>query len=209
MDITQATRRTTNPTPAEPQITLLADSYSPVILDGQILAVPLRPTTTDEIYVPALIDGQVAAVPVHNPLATPAVQPAAAPAAAAVADPGLPLAVRQSVLLGSVGAVSAGALVLMAGAGLGLAAAHADKIGEVLMWVTITVTAVAVGTALLLGKLRVFTRGSTAGASATANGDGSTAANTILAWSYRPEHRTTNIGRQTAWGRGGITNHTG
>ncbi|WP_371484835.1 hypothetical protein [Kitasatospora sp. NBC_00315] len=212
MDVTRPTPHTTTPARTEPQITLLADGYSPAILDGQVLAVPLRPTTTDgEAYVPALIDGQVAAVPVYNPFAAAAAtspQPTpVAPVPVPVLDPGLPRAVQQSVLLGCAGALAAGALTWMVGAGVAEAAPYTDEIGKILMAAAATIATVFVGAAILLGKFKALIRGGTDGATATASGDNSHAAATVLAWNYRPEHHTTNIAKQTAGWKGTVNNN--
>ncbi|MFJ9521788.1 hypothetical protein ACIRPK_26490 [Kitasatospora sp. NPDC101801] len=215
MDLTDRTRtQPVGPARTEPQIDLLSASYSPAIIDGQIIAVPLRPDQYDGTqFVPALIDGQVAPIPVFNPFSAIAVQAQPAPAAPAQppADPGLPRSVQQGVLLGSVALVAAGGFVLLSGAGAGLAAEHADGLTEVLMWVSITVVAVAAGVLLLLGKFKAMNRAAAAGgaASATATGDNSSATATgpVYAWSYRPEHRTTNIGQQSAGWKGTVNNN--
>ncbi|MCU7827318.1 hypothetical protein [Kitasatospora sp. DSM 101779] len=213
MSSTQNTPRAASPAPAEPQISLLATGYSPVILDGQILAVALHPGASDDAFVPAIIDGQVAAVPVHNPLTTaqaaeqaqPAPAAPAVPAGQPVADPGLPLAVRHCILYGSVAALAAGGAVWMLGAAVGEVAPHADQLGHVLKWAAIAVAAVVVGLACLLGKLRSVAAG--AGAGATASGDGSSATGTVLALVHRTHQ--TNIGKQSAGWRGSITNNNG
>ncbi|MEV6209085.1 hypothetical protein [Kitasatospora sp. NPDC051914] len=218
MSSTQNTPRTASPAPAEPQISLLATGYSPVIRDGQILAVALRPDASDEAFVPAIIDGQIAAVPVHNPLAAAAAQPQPAPAAPAVpaaqplADPALPLAVRHCILYGSVVALAAGGAVWMVGAAVAAAAPHAGQFGELLQYAALLVGAVVLGLAVLLGKLRTVTGPARpgpagAGAGATASGDGATATGTVPALVHRTHQ--TNIGRQSAGWRGSISNHNG
>ncbi|WP_431676073.1 hypothetical protein [Kitasatospora sp. KL5] len=199
---------------ADPQISLLETGYTPVILDGRLVAVPLRPTAATEAFVPAIVDGQVAAVPVHNPLTT-AVPPQAESATGAqptgpaqpVADPGLPLAVRQYVLYGSVASLAASGAVWMLGAAVGEVAPHADDLGHVLKWAAILVGLVVLGVCGLLGKLRSVAAGTGAGAGATASGDGASATGTVLALVHRTHQ--TNIGRQTAGWRGSITNNNG
>ncbi|WP_030274398.1 hypothetical protein [Streptomyces sp. NRRL B-24484] len=214
MSSTQHTPHSTTRAAAEPQISLLTPDYTPAILNGQILAVPLRPAECDTEFVPALINGEVAAVPVHNPLAVPAaaaqLEPAAIAPAQPVTDPGLPLAVRHCLLYGSLAAVAAGGAVWMVGAAVAAAAPHADELGELLQHAAILVGVVVLGLAALLGKLRTLTgptTGTGTGASVTASGTGATATGTVLALVHRTT--TTTIGRQSAWGRGGITNHTG
>ncbi|MEW1911283.1 hypothetical protein AB0442_23020 [Kitasatospora sp. NPDC085895] len=213
---TPPTPHSTTRAAAEPQISLLAPDYTPVVLDGRILAVPLHPGATDEAFVPALIDGEVAAVPVHNPLAVPAAaQPEPAPAAAIapvppVADPGLPRVVRDCLLYGSLAAIAAGGAVWMVGAAVAAAAPHAGELGELLQYAAVLVGVVVLGLAVLLGKLRTLTgptTGTGTGAAVTASGTATTATGTVLALVHRTT--TTTIGRQSAWGRGGITNHTG
>ncbi|MEV8099447.1 hypothetical protein [Kitasatospora sp. NPDC085879] len=211
MSSTQYTPHSPIRAAAGPQISLLAPDYTPAVLDGQILAVPLHPHSATEAFVPALIDGQVAAVPVHNPLTVaPALQPItqlAAPAQPA-ADPGLPLVVRHYVLYGSAAALAAGGVMWMAGAAVAEAAPHADQIGEVLRWAAIAVGTVVVGLAVLLGNLRSITGPAAGtGASATASGDGATATGAVLALVHRT-HQTT-IGKQSAGWRGSITNNNG
>ncbi|MFE7524676.1 hypothetical protein ACFU7Y_03030 [Kitasatospora sp. NPDC057542] len=194
---------------------LLQEGFVPASLDGQVVAVPLQPSPTTPALIPALVDGKVIAVPVHNPLAAAteaaAAQPQPAPAPAAqaqpAADPGLPLALRQGILYGCAGALAVGGLTWMVGAGVGEVAPYADQIGRVLMWAAATVAAVVIGVAALLGKLRTIATGAGAGASATASGDGSNATGTVLALVHRTHQ--THIGKQTAWGRGGITNNNG
>ncbi|MEW1912509.1 hypothetical protein AB0442_29415 [Kitasatospora sp. NPDC085895] len=213
MSSTQHTPHSTTRAAAEPQISLLATGYTPVVLDGRILAVPLHPGATDEAFVPALIDGQVAAVPVHNPLAVPAAAqpgPAAVALEPPVADPGLPRVVRDCLLYGSLAAVAAGGAVWMVGAAVAAAAPHAGELGELLQYAAILVGVVVLGLAVLLGKLRTLTgptTGTGSGASVTTSGTGAAATGTVLALVHRTT--TTTIGRQSAWGRGGITNHTG
>ncbi|MCX5216143.1 hypothetical protein OG689_44215 [Kitasatospora sp. NBC_00240] len=192
---------------------LLEPGYVPASLDGQVVAVPLHPGPATPALIPALVDGRVIAVPVHNPLAAlaPQAQPAPAPATPAqpAADPGLPRAVRQCVLYGSAAALAAGGCVWMVGAAVGDVAPHADQLGTVLKWAAIAVATVVVGVAALLGKLRavVAGTGTGTGASATASGDGASATGTVLALVHRTHQ--TSIGKQTAWGRGGITNNNG
>lgn len=197
---------------ADPQLNILETGYTPVILDGQILAVPLRPALDGPEYVPAIVGGEAVAVPVHNPLAIAAAaqpQPVPQPAAAAqpVAEQGMPLAVRQYLLVGSLTALAASGAVWVLGAAVAEVAPHADKLGEVLKWAAVLVGAVVVGTAALLGKLRSVTSGQAGGAGATATGDGATATGTVLALVHRTHQ--TNIGRQSAGWRGSITNNNG
>ncbi|MEV7177748.1 hypothetical protein [Kitasatospora sp. NPDC093679] len=216
---TPPTSHSTTRAAAEPQISLLAPDYTPAILNGRILAVPLHPhTATDEAFVPALIDGEVAAVPVHNPLAVLAaaqLQPASAMAtvpAQPVADPGLPRAVRDCLLYGSLAAVAAGGAVWMVGAAVAAVAPHADELGELLQYAAILVGVAVLGLAALLGKLRTLTgptAGTGTGAAVTASGTGANATGTVLALVHRTTTSSTTIGRQSAWGRGGITNHNG
>ncbi|MBP0453988.1 hypothetical protein J5Y04_31265 [Kitasatospora sp. RG8] len=186
---------------------LLQDGFVPASLDGQVVAVPLQPSPTTPALIPALVDGKVIAVPVHNPL-TAAAQPQPAPAPAAQAQPaaeqGLPLALRQGILYGCVGALAVGGLTWMVGAGVGEVAPYADQIGKVLMWAAATVAAVVIGVAALLGKLRSVTS-SSAGASATAGGDGSTATGTVLAMFHR--HTAVTVGRQSAGWKGTVNNN--
>ncbi|GAA1108309.1 hypothetical protein [Kitasatospora arboriphila] len=196
---------------------LLEPGYVVAPLDGRVVAVPLQPAPTTPALIPALVDGKVIAVPVHNPLATaqtaaeqaqptPALSFAAVPQSAA--DPGLPRAVRDCVLYGSLAALAAGGAVWMLGAAVGEVAPHADQLGHVLKWAAIAVAAVVVGVACLLGKLRSLTSSTTgAGAGATASGDGASASGTVLALVHRT-HQTT-IGRQSAGWRGSITNNNG
>ncbi|MFE9427787.1 hypothetical protein ACFYNO_33055 [Kitasatospora sp. NPDC006697] len=199
---------------ADPQINILETGYTPVILDGQILAVPLRPAPGGPEFVPAIVGGEAVAVPVHNPLAIAAAahpQPAPQPAAPAqpVAEQGMPLAVRQYLLVGSVTALAASGAVWVIGAAVAEVAPHADKLGEVLKYAAVLVGAVVIGVAALIGKLRAVTSGATSGngASATATGDGATATGTVLALVHRTHQ--TNIGKQSAGWRGSITNHNG
>ncbi|MEV4616978.1 hypothetical protein AB0K43_30935 [Kitasatospora sp. NPDC049258] len=190
---------------------LLQEGFVPAALDGLVVAVPLRPTADTPALIPALVDGKVVAVPVHNPLATNAAQaqPDSAPAAVAPAqpavDPGLPLALRQSVLYGSAAALAAGGFVWMVGAGIGLVAPHSGDIAEVLKWLAIAVATVAVGVAALIGKLRSVVSKAASGASATATGDGSSATGTVWALVHRTNN--TNIAKQSAGWRGSVTNN--
>ncbi|MEU3565756.1 hypothetical protein [Kitasatospora sp. NPDC006786] len=203
------TPHTATPETIDPQITLLATGYSPAVLDGQILAVPLRPGTTDDTYVPAIIDGQVAAVPVYDPLAAPARPAALAPAAPVTAaqpaaDPGLPLALRQGVLYGCAGLLAVGGVTWMVGAGVGEVAPYADQIGTILMWAAATVATVVIGVAALLGKLRSVA-GAASGLSATTGSDGATATGPVLAMFHR--HTEVTIGRQSAGWKGTVNNN--
>ncbi|MER5353436.1 hypothetical protein ABT093_24260 [Kitasatospora sp. NPDC002551] len=189
---------------------LLQDGFVPASLDGQVVAVPLQPSPATPALIPALVDGKVIAVPVHNPLAAAAAaahaQPDPAPAAPAQppADPGLPLALRQGLRYGAGGLLAAGAVTWMVGAGIGEVAPHADQIGKILMWATVTIAAVAIGVAALLGKLRAVTSGSASGTSTTAGGDGSTATGTVLAMFHR--HTEVTIGKQSAGWKGTVNN---
>ncbi|MFF8775080.1 hypothetical protein [Kitasatospora sp. NPDC015120] len=186
---------------------LLQDGFVPASLDGQVVAVPLQLSPATPALIPALVDGKVIAVPVHNPLATAAAatarqQPDPAPARPA-ADPGLPLALRQGLRYGAGGLLAAGAVTWMVGAGIGEVAPHADQIGKILMWATITIATVAIGVAALLGKLRAITSGSASGTPTTAD-DGSTAAGTVLAMFHR--HTEVTIGKQSAGWKGTVNN---
>ncbi|WP_327071901.1 hypothetical protein [Kitasatospora sp. NBC_01302] len=196
---------------ADPQINILEAGYTPVILDGQILAVPLRPAPGGPEFVPAIVGGEAVAVPVHNPLAIAAAEPQPVPAAPVQPAPeqGMPLAVRQYLLVGSVTALAASGAVWVIGAAVAEVAPHADKLGEVLKWAAVLVGAVVIGVAALIGKLRSVTSGATSGsgASATASGDGASATGTVLALVHRTHQ--TNIGKQSAGWRGSITNHNG
>ncbi|MGW4807178.1 hypothetical protein [Kitasatospora sp. NPDC004272] len=194
---------------------LLEPGYVPASLGGRVVAVPLQPTAATPALIPALVDGAVIAVPVHNPLATPAEPheapaPAPAPVAAGAARPaeqGLPLAVQQYVLYGSIASLAAGGAVWMLGAAVGEIAPHADQLGDLLKWAAVLVAAVVLGVAGLLGKLRSLTTGAAGGASASASGDGAAATGTSFALVHRT-HQTT-IGRQSAGWRGSITNNNG
>ncbi|MET8624701.1 hypothetical protein ABZW30_13245 [Kitasatospora sp. NPDC004669] len=201
------------------QVILLERGYVPTNMDGQLVAVPLGPDCGDATCVPALVDGQAVAVPVFDVSAhldamaarladrrraVDALDPV--PAAAPAVDPGLPLAVRQYVLYGSIASLAAGGAVWMLGAAVAEVAPHADQLGDLLKWAAVLVAAVVLGVAGLLGKLRSVTAG-TAGASATASGDGASATGTVLALVHR--NHTTTIGKQSAGWRGVINNHNG
>ncbi|MET9183137.1 hypothetical protein ABZX88_33750 [Kitasatospora aureofaciens] len=201
------------------QVILLERGYVPTNMDGQIVAVPLGPDCGDATCVPALVDGQAVAVPVFDVSAhldtmaarladhrraVDALDPV--PAAAPAVDPGLPLAVRQYVLYGSIASLAAGGAVWMLGAAVAEVAPHADQLGDLLKWAAVLVAAVVLGVAGLLGKLRSVTTGAT-GASATASGDGASATGTVLALVHR--NHTTTIGKQSAGWRGVINNHNG
>ncbi|MFE2727059.1 hypothetical protein [Kitasatospora sp. NPDC059327] len=189
---------------------LLQEGFVPASLDGLVVAVPLRPTADTPALIPALVDGKVVAVPVHNPLAAQAAQVRPAPVAAAPArppaDPGLPLAVRQYVLYGSIASLAAGGAVWMLGAAVAEVAPHADQLGDLLKWAAVLVAAVVLGVAGLLGKLRSVTAGA-GGTAATASGDGASATGTVLALVHRTHQ--TNIGRQTAGWKGTVNNNIG
>ncbi|MEU3495368.1 hypothetical protein ABZ747_18005 [Kitasatospora cineracea] len=189
---------------------LLEPGYVPAALGGRVVAVPLQPTAATPALIPALVDGAVIAVPVHNPLAT-AAEPQTVPAAAGAglaqpADAGLPLAVRQYVLYGSIASLAAGGAVWMLGAAVATVAPHADQLGDLLKWAAVLVAAVVLGVAGLLGKIRSLATGA-GGASASANGDGASATGTVLALVHR--QHTTTIGKQSAGWRGSITNNNG
>ncbi len=208
--------------PADQQVILLEPGYLPANMDGSLVAVPMSPDARDTTSVSALVDGEAAAVPVFDVSAhldamaarladrrravdALAPVPAAAPAAPA-ADPGLPLAVRQYVLYGSIASLAAGGAVWMLGAAVAEVAPHADQLGDLLKWAAFLVAAVVLGVAGLLGKLRSVTAGAK-GASATASGDGASATGTVLALVHR--NHTTTIGKQSAGWRGVINNHNG
>ncbi|WP_033821001.1 hypothetical protein [Kitasatospora sp. MBT63] len=193
---------------------LLQEGFVPACLDGQVVAVPLHPGPETPALIPALVDGKVIAVPVHNPLAaattaaTAHAQPGPAPAAVPhpAADPGLPKAVRDCLLYGSIAAVAAGGAVWMLGAAVGEVAPHAEQLGHLLKMAAIAVGAVVIGVAALLGKLRSVSAGAGA-AAATASGDGASATGTVLTLFNRTH--TTTIGKQSAGWRGSITNNNG
>ncbi|GAA2121436.1 hypothetical protein GCM10009759_71150 [Kitasatospora saccharophila] len=206
-------------------VILLEEGYLPAPVNGQIVAVPVGAAAYGEeaTCVPALVDGQAVAVPVlavgayldsldarlaehRHAIAAMDPAPAPAPTAGAAAEQGLPLAVRQYVLYGSIASLAAGGAVWMLGAAVATVAPHADQIGDVLKWVAVLVAAVVLGAAGLLGKLRSLTSST---GTASASGEHSTATGTVLALSYRPQHHTTTIGRQSAGWRGSITNHNG
>ncbi|GLW73676.1 hypothetical protein Kpho02_59750 [Kitasatospora phosalacinea] len=212
--------------PLDPSaVILLEPGYVPFPKNGTVVALPTTAQPGDTTCVPALIDGQATAVPVFDVAAQLAVLDARlaehrraiaamnyAPAPAPVADPaaeqGLPLVVRQCVLYGSIASLVAGGAVWMLGAAVAEIAPHADEIGDLLKWAAVLVAAVVLGVAGLLGKLRSLPSG-TSGSAATANGEHSTATGTVLTLSYRPQHHTTTIGRQSAGWRGSITNSNG
>ncbi|MFF0415608.1 hypothetical protein ACFYUY_34920 [Kitasatospora sp. NPDC004745] len=201
------------------QVILLEPGYLPANVDGSLVAVPMSPDARDTTSVPALVDGEAAAVPVFD-VSThlDAMAPRLAdhrravdaqvpvPAAAPAADPGLPLAIRQYVLYGSIASLAAGGAVWMLGAAVAEVAPHADQLGDLLKWAAVLVAAVVLGVAGLLGKLRSVTAGAK-GASATASGDGASATGTVLALVHR--NHTTTIGKQSASWRGVINNHNG
>ncbi|WP_329501491.1 hypothetical protein [Kitasatospora herbaricolor] len=213
----------------EQQVILLEPGYSPATMDGEIVAVRVRPLGGDTAdvptSVPALVDGEAAAVPVfdvsahldamalrlaEHRRAIDAMGPAVpAPAAAPAIDPGLSLAVRQYVLYGSIASLAAGGAVWMLGAAVAEVAPHASEIGDVLKWIAVVVALVVLGVSGLLGKLRSVAAGTGTGtgtgASATASGDGASATGTVLALVHRTHQ--TSIGRQSAGWRGSITNN--
>ncbi|MGY0466921.1 hypothetical protein ACW14Y_42680 (plasmid) [Kitasatospora sp. cg17-2] len=188
---------------------LLQEGFVVASLDGRVVAVPLQPSPATPALIPALVDGKVIAVPVHNPLAAAAetaAKPLPAPAAPApvpVVDPGLPLAVRQYVLYGSIASLAAGGAVWMLGAAVAQVAPHADALGDLLKWAAVLVAAVVLGVAGLLGKLRSAT-GTGAGTSASAGGDGASTG-PVLAMFHR--HTEVTIGRQSAGWKGTVTNN--
>ncbi|MGW2255493.1 hypothetical protein ACWCXH_35785 [Kitasatospora sp. NPDC001660] len=191
---------------------LLEPGYVPAVWEGRVVAVPLQPRATTPALIPALVDGKVIVVPVYTP--TPAVQqtPDEAAQPAALTQPaveqGLPLAVRQYVLYGSIASLAASGAVWMLGAAVGEVAPHADQLGHLLKMAAILVGLVVLGVCGLLGKLRSVTAGaSTTGASANATGEGASATGTVLALVHRTHQ--TNIGRQSAGWRGSITNNNG
>ncbi|MER5642346.1 hypothetical protein ABT095_36070 [Kitasatospora sp. NPDC002227] len=205
--------------PADQQVILLEPGYLPANVDGSLVAVPMSPDARDTTSVSALVDGEAAAVPVFDVSAhldamaarladhRRAVDAQAPVAAAApAADPGLPLAIRQYVLYGSIASLAAGGAVWMLGAAVAEVAPHADQLGDLLKWAAVLVAAVVLGVAGLLGKLRSVTAGAK-GVSATASGDGASATGTVLALVHR--NHTTTIGKQSAGWRGVINNHNG
>ncbi|MGW2401776.1 hypothetical protein ACWCYY_35005 [Kitasatospora sp. NPDC001664] len=213
--------------PDPSSVILLEPGYTAVPWEGQIVAMAVGPDHDLPAFVPALIDGQAVPVPVFDatayldaaevrlaehrraiaamdPMPPTRPVPTAAPALP-VADPGLPLAVRQYVLYGSVAALAAGGAVWMVGAAVAAVAPHADELGDLLKWAAVLVAAVVLGVTGLLGKLR--TLGGSTGAAASATGDGATASGTVLALVHRTHQ--THIGKQSAGWRGTVTNHNG
>ncbi|MET9396032.1 hypothetical protein [Kitasatospora sp. NPDC002965] len=205
------------------RVNLLEPGYTAAQIDGRIVAMRVGRDRDDDVdFVPAIVDGQPGAVPVldvtafldaaeaRNAAHREAID-AMTPAApvAPVADPGLPQAVRQYVLYGSIASLAAGGAMWMIGAAVAEAAPHADKLGELLKWAAILVGAVVLGVAGLLGKLRSVTTQAASGTApaATASGEGATATGTVLALVNRTH--TTTIGRQSAGWRGSITNNNG
>ncbi|RKE02935.1 hypothetical protein [Streptomyces sp. TLI_171] len=205
-----------------PAVILLERGYATTTMDGQLVAVPLNPDSGDATCVPAIVDGQATAVPVFDvsghldamgkrlaerrePAAA-NLSPAPAPVVGAAVEQGLPLAVRQYLLYGSIASLAAGGAVWMLGAAVATVAPHADELGDLLKWCAILVGLVMLGAAALLGKLRSLTAG-TATAGTAASGDGASATGTVLALVHR--QHTTTIGRQSAGWRGSITNNTG
>ncbi|MFJ5120992.1 hypothetical protein [Kitasatospora sp. NPDC088548] len=208
------------------RVVLLEPGYTAVQMDERIVAMTVGRDSGDTTeFVSAIVDGQAAAVPVLDVTAfldsaeerlaghrkaVDAMAPVAPTAPAApVADPGLPRAVRQYILYGSIASLAAGGAVWMLGAAVAEVAPHADKLGELLKWAAVLVGAVVLGVAGLLGKLRSVTTKAASGTtpSATASGEGATAAGTVLALVHRTH--TTTIGRQSAGWRGSITNNNG
>ncbi|GAA2154292.1 hypothetical protein GCM10009760_53070 [Kitasatospora kazusensis] len=213
----------TEPTPNnDSQVILLERGYVPTTMDGQIVAVPLSPDHGDATCVPAIVDGQATAVPVFDVSAhldamasrladhRRAVDaPAPVPAAAPALDPGLPLAVRQYVLYGSIASLAAGGAVWMLGAAVAEVAPHAGELGDLLKWAAVLVGLVVLGVSGLLGKLRSVAAGTgtASGTGASASGQGASATGTVLALVHRT-HQTT-IGKQSAGWRGSVTNNNG
>ncbi|MGV9267380.1 hypothetical protein ACWDRR_22265 [Kitasatospora sp. NPDC003701] len=221
---------TTNSSPENGQlldparVNLLEPGYTAAQIDGRIVAMAVGRDRDDDVdFVPAIVDGQPGAVPVLDVTAfldaaearnaahreaIDAMTPPAAPAPP-VADPGLPRAVREYILYGSIASLAAGGAMWMIGAAVAEVAPHADKLGELLKWAAVLVGAVVLGVAGLLGKLRSVTTQAASGTSpaATASGEGATATGTVLALVHRTH--TTTIGRQSAGWRGYITNHNG
>ncbi|MFD5610608.1 hypothetical protein [Kitasatospora sp. NPDC127060] len=208
--------------PLDPaQVILLEPGYAAAHMDGRIVAMAVGRDRDDAAFVPALIDGQAEAVPVFDVTAyldaaearraahRQAVE-GMAPAAASAADPGLPQAVRQYIVYGSLASLAASGTVWVLGAAVAEVAPHADKIGELLKWAAVLVGAVVLGVAALLGKLRSVTTGASGTTpSTTASGEGASATGTVLALVHRPRTHITTIGRQSAGWRGSITNHNG
>ncbi|MFB7375773.1 hypothetical protein ACFC6U_11935 [Kitasatospora purpeofusca] len=208
---------------APDRVVLVEPGYTAVQMGDRIVAMTLGRDAGDTTeFVPAIVDGQAEAVPVLDVTAflddakarnaahreaIDAMTPAAP--AAPVTDPGLPQAVRQYVLYGSIASLAAGGAVWMIGAAVAEVAPHADKLGELLKWAAVLVGAVVLGVAGLLGKLRSVTAQAASGSApaATASGEGATATGTVLALVHRTH--TTTIGRQSAGWRGSITNNNG
>ncbi|MER5866149.1 hypothetical protein [Kitasatospora sp. NPDC002040] len=219
------------PDPAS--VILLEPGYTAVPWEGQIVAMTVGRDHDGTAFVPAIVDGQAVPLPVFDapvwrdaadarlaehrraiaamdPVSpvVPAVQAppmAAATLAQSAADPGLPLAVRQYVLYGSVAALAAGEAVWMVGAAVAAVAPHADELGDLLKWAAVLVGAVVLGVAGLLGKFRSL--GGSTGAAASATGDGATASGTVLALVHRTHQ--TQIDKQSAGWRGTVTNNNG
>ncbi|WP_331731452.1 hypothetical protein [Kitasatospora sp. NBC_01300] len=206
------------------KVTFLADGYTAARINGRIVAMTVGRDRDDTDLVPAIVDGQAEAVPVFDVTAfvdaaeeriaahrraVDTMAPAPVPAAAPAADQGLPLAVRQYIVFGSLAALAAGGAMWMLGAAIAEVAPHADKIGELLKWTAVLVGAVVLGVATLLGKLRSLTTTAAPGTApaATASGEGASATGTVLAFVHRTH--TTTIGRQSAGWRGSINNHNG
>ncbi|MFD7734314.1 hypothetical protein ACFV6F_28545 [Kitasatospora phosalacinea] len=204
-------------------VILLEEGYLPAPVNGQIVAVPVSAAAHGEeaTCVPALVDGQAVAVPVlavgayldsldtrlaehRHAIAAMNPAPAPAPTAGAAVEQGLPLAVRQYVLYGSIASLAAGGAVWMLGAAVATVAPHADQLGDLLKWAAVLVAAVVLGVAGLLGKLRSLATGA---GGASASGDGAAATGTSFALIHR--QHTTTIGKQSAGWRGSITNHNG
>ncbi|MEU5389419.1 hypothetical protein [Kitasatospora cineracea] len=193
-------------------------------MNGQLVAVPLSTDCGDATCVPAIVDGEATAVPVfdisahldaldkrlaeHREALAVNPAPATAPVTVPAVEQGLPLAVRQWLFYGSIASLAAGGAVWMLGAAVATVAPHADELGDLLKWAAILVALVVLGAAGLLGKLRSLTAGAN-GTSTTATGTSSAATGTVLTLSYRPQHHTTTIGRQSAGWRGTVTNHNG
>ncbi|MFJ1757299.1 hypothetical protein [Kitasatospora sp. NPDC088134] len=216
MNTPQPTRSAASATPDHQQVTLVEDGFTPMFVDGRLVAVPLHPGSADSTrFVPAIVDGDVRPVPVYDPIAAAlaavaasARTPPAAEPDTPADDPGLPRAVRQCVQYGCGALLTAGAATWMIGEGVGSVAPYADQIGKILMLTAVTGGVIVGGLVLLLGRLRAVTAAPDGG-TATASGDNSTATGAVFALTYRPQHnvRTTNIGKQSAGWRGSITNN--
>ncbi|MGW4694729.1 hypothetical protein ACWEO1_20385 [Kitasatospora cineracea] len=194
-------------------VILLERGYAPTTMNGQLVAVPLSTDCGDATCVPAIVDGEATAVPVfdvsaHREALAVNPAPATAPVTVPAVEQGLPLAVRQWLFYGSIASLAAGGAVWMLGAAVATVAPHADELGDLLKWCAILVALVVLGAAGLLGKLRSLTAGAN-GTSTTATGTSSAATGTVLTLSYRSQHHTTTIGRQSAGWRGTVTNHNG